>query len=109
MARIATIQHISPITARSVIRDSIVPASLSVATVEVSHFSVLRLPGQRPVADSYRKWSLYLDTATAVTLSTGYTIVVDTVVFILLHLPQMSGFDLGAWNNWPLLDSSPSV
>ena len=78
MARIATIQHISPITARSVIRDSIVSASLSVATVEVSHFSVLRLPGQRPVADSYRKWSLYLDTATAVTLSTGYTIVVDT-------------------------------
>ena len=49
MARIATIQHISPIAARSVSRDSTVSA-LSVATVEVSHFSVLRLPGQRPVA-----------------------------------------------------------
>ena len=74
MARIATIQHISPITAQSVIRDSTVSA-LSAATVEVSHFSVLRLPGQQ-------RWQLqemvhYLDTATAVTVpSTGYTIVV---------------------------------
>ena len=53
-ARIATIQHISPIAAQSVIRDSTVSAlsAVSVATVEVSHFSVLRLPGQQPVADT---------------------------------------------------------
>ena len=60
MARIATIQHISPITARSVSRDSTVSAlsAVSVATVEVSHFSVvLRLPGQHSAAGgSYRKW-----------------------------------------------------
>ena len=56
MARIATIPHISPIAARSVIRDSTVSA-VSVATVEVSHFSVLRLPGQHSAAGgSYRKW-----------------------------------------------------
>ena len=37
---------------QSVIRDSTVSAlsAVSVATVEVSHFSVLRLPGQQPVA-----------------------------------------------------------
>ena len=58
-ARIATIQHISPIAAQSVIRDSTVSAlsAVSVATVEVSHFSVLRLPGQHSAAGgSYRKW-----------------------------------------------------
>ena len=41
---------------QSVIRDSTVSA-LSIATVEVSHFSVLRLPGQHSAAGgSYRKW-----------------------------------------------------
>ena len=76
MARIATIQHISPIAAQSVIRDSTVSA-VSVATVEVSHFSVLRLPGQQRQRWQLQEMVHYLDTATAVTVpSTGYTIVV---------------------------------
>ena len=60
------------------IRDSTVSA-LSVATVEVSHFSVLRLLGQHSAVGGGQLQEMvhYLDTATAVTVpSTGYTIVV---------------------------------